>query len=114
MTLISWIWCPISGFLSIVLLVISWGSVFGILFAIIGFFRKRTPFYTFILYFTVGIVSSFLFRGIFWISDRIATPDGISTLLFWLAVGIFGLAGLTYFPRLLAQLWQSTNSITEM
>ena len=105
----SYLWSPISGILSVIFLVVSWGSIFGMLFAIIGIIRKRCPWYAIFIFLAVGIIALLLFKGVFWVSDRIITSDGLITVLFWVSVGIFGLGSLVSFPQLLKELWRSTN-----
>ena len=111
MAFFSYLWSPISGILSVIFLVVSWGSIFGVLFAIIGIIRKRCPWYAVFIFIAVGVIASLLFRAVFWLSDRIITSDGLVTLLFWVSVGLFGLGGLVSFPQLLKELWRSTNRV---
>jgi len=113
MVIISWIWAPLIGFLSIVFLVLAWGGLFGTIFAIIGMVRKRARWWAVPLYFSLSVIFSVLFRAVFWLSDRVMTSDVISTGLVWGTIIITGLGALFEMPKLLKELWKLTNQAEE-
>lgn len=107
--LLSWVWSAVSGALSVFLLVVSWGAFISIPFGIVGALRKRCKWSATLTYVVVCIVGSLAFRGLFWVSDRIAHDDSVSTALFWGAVLLAGLGGVPSFITLLKDNWAATN-----
>jgi hypothetical protein len=108
--LISWAASTIGGFLSVVFLVIGWGAIPASIMAVIGVIRRRCPWYTIPMYLLLVPIGTFLFRSVFWVLERVAQPDTLSTTLFWGAVLISGLGALfSAGPTLLKEIWQVTN-----
>jgi uncharacterized repeat protein (TIGR02543 family) len=108
--LISWVASAIGGFSSVVALVIGWGAIPATIMAVIGVFRRRCKWYAIPIYLSLIPVGSFGFRGVFWVLERVAQPDTVSTALFWGAVFISGLGALfSAGPTLLKEVWQLTN-----
>lgn len=109
-TLLSWIWSPLAGSLTVICLVISWGALISTLFGIVGAIRRRCEWKVIPTYVMICVVGSLGFRAVFWLSDRIAQPDSFSTLLFWGAVLVTGLGGISQGFVLLRETWSTTNS----
>jgi hypothetical protein len=108
--LISWVASAIGGFLSVVFLVVGWGAIPASVMAVIGAIRRRCKWYAIPIYLLLIPVGSFGFRGVFWVLERVAQPDIVSTALFWGAVFISGLGTLfSAGPTLLKEVWQLTN-----
>jgi hypothetical protein len=108
-SLISWAWSFIAGLLSMILLVVAWGSLISVVFAIIGVLRGRSKVTPILIYLLVCVVASLLFRSIFWVSDRLMKPDTLSTALFWGSIFIAVLGAIKEVPRMLKETWQTTN-----
>ena len=108
--LISWVASAIGGFLSVVFLVVGWGAIPASVMAVIGVIRRRCKWYAIPIYLLLIPVGSFGFRGVFWVLERVAQPDTLSTALFWGAVFISGLGALfSAGPTLLKEVWKLTN-----
>lgn len=106
---ISWVWSFIAGIVSVILLVVAWGALISVFFAIIGKFRGRCKWSPIFIYLLVSIVASLVFRSIFWVSDRLMKPDTLSTVLFWGSIFIAVLGAIKEVPRLLKETWVATN-----
>jgi len=108
--LISWVASAVGGFLSVVFLVIGWGAIPASIMAVIGAIRRRCPWYVLPMYLLLIPIGTLLFRGVFWVLERVAQPDALSTTLFWGAVFFTGLGALfSAGPTLLKEIWQITN-----
>lgn len=108
--LVSWVASTIAGFLSVVFLVFAWGAIPATIMAVIGAIRRRCKWYAIPMYLLLIPIGSFLYRGVFWVLERVAQPDTLSTTLFWGAVFISGLGTLfSAGPTLLKEVWQVTN-----
>lgn len=108
--LISWIASAIGGLLSVVALVVTWGAIPATIMACIGVFRRRCRWYAIPTYLALVPIGYFLSRGIFWVLERFAQPDPLSTTLFWGAVLVTGLRALfSEGPTLFKEVWQLTN-----
>lgn len=108
--LISWVASAIGGILSVVFLVVGWGAIAATVMAVIGVFRRRCKWYAIPMYLLLIPVGSFLFRGVFWVLERVAQSDTLSTTLFWSAVFITGFGALfSAGPTLLKEVWRLTN-----
>ena len=108
--LISWVASAIGGILTVVALVIGWGAIPATVMAVIGALRRRCKWYAIPIYVSLIPVGSFVFRGVFWVLERVTQPDTVSTALFWGAVTITGLGALfSAGPTLLKEVWQLTN-----
>jgi hypothetical protein len=108
--LISWAASAIGGILSVVFLVIGWGAIPASIMAVIGAIRRRCRWYAIPIYLLLIPVGTFLFRGVFWVLERVAQPDTVSTTLFWGAVFTTGLGTLFGAePTLFKEVWQVTN-----
>jgi hypothetical protein len=92
MLLISWVWSFIAGTLAVAFLLMEYGGLAAIGLAIIGIIRRRCPWWGPFLYAAIAVVSALLFRSVFWMSERLAQDDVISTALFWSAT-LLGLLG---------------------
>ena len=92
--LISWAASAIGGSLSVVFLVIGWAAIPASIMAVIGAIRRRCRWYAILIYLLLIPIGSFLFRGVFWVLERVAQPDTVSTTLFWCAVFTTGLGAL--------------------
>lgn len=112
-TLISWVWSFAAGMLSAISMVVSWGAFISVIFAVIGVIRGRCKWYTIPIYLLVCIVASLLFRSLFWVSDRIARPDVVSTALFWTSTFLAGMGGLKYGFQMLKETWVTTNGMSQ-
>lgn len=110
-SLVSWIWSPLSGVLSVIFLIISWGALISVVFAVIGAARRRCRWWLIPVYLAVSAVASLLFRSLFWISDHIAQGDVPSTALFWGAVLVAGFGGIGQGLSLLRETWRATNGV---
>lgn len=108
-SLLSWIWSPLAGMLTVICLVVSWGALISVLFAIIGVTRRRCGWKVIPIYVAVCIIGSLGFQAVFWISDRIARGDTFSTVLFWGAVFLAGFGALGQGFSLLRETWSTTN-----
>ena len=110
LNLISWIASAIGGLLSVVALVVTWGAIPASIMAVIGVIRRRCRWFAIPIYLLLIPIGTFLFRGVFWVLERVAQPDTLSTTLFWGAVFITGLGALfSAGPTLLKEVWQVTN-----
>jgi hypothetical protein len=108
--LISWVWSFFAGVLSVSFLLIAWGAIPATVFAIIGVFRGRCPKYAIFMYAALIPICTFLFKAVFWISDRIMQPDNVSTTIFWSSVFISAVGALFIeAPRLMKEVWRLTN-----
>lgn len=110
---ISWLWSPVAGMMSVISLVVSWGALISVVFAMIGLIRRRCRWTVLPTYLLISLVGTFFFRAVFWISDRIAYGDTVSTVLFWGAVLTTGLGALGQGVGLLRQTWAATNGVNE-
>ena len=64
------------GFWSfMIFLVIALGGVIATAFAVIGLLRGRCRWYAAVMYLFCIAIGFFLFRGVLWISEKIAQPD---------------------------------------
>lgn len=91
------------------MLVISWGALISVVFAVIGVIRRRCRWTALPTYLVVSLAGALLFRMVFWISDRVMLDDTASTVLFWGAVIMAGLGALGAGLALLRQAWAATN-----
>jgi len=60
------------------------------------------------------VVSALLFRSVFWMSERLAQDDVISTALFWSATLLGLLGSFREGKRLMREVWRSTNGQPEV
>ena len=79
MLLLSWAWSVVAGISSVIFLVIALGGVIATAFAVIGLLRGRCRRYAAVMYLFCIAIGFFLFRGVLWISEKIAQPDTIRT-----------------------------------
>jgi hypothetical protein len=79
MLLLSWAWSVVAGISSVIFLVIALGGVIATAFAVIGLLRGRCRWYAAVMYLFCIAIGFFLFRGVLWISEKIAQPDTVST-----------------------------------
>jgi len=110
MVILSWAWSAVAGIASVIFLTIALGGVIATTLAVIGIFRGRCRWYAVVMYLCCVAIGSFLFRGVFWISEEIAQPDTISTGLFWANAAVCAIEALSISPKLIAQVWQLTNT----
>jgi len=66
------------------------------------------------LYAAIAVVSALLFRSVFWMSERLAQDDVISTALFWSATLLGLLGSFREGKRLMREVWRSTNGQPEV
>jgi succinate dehydrogenase hydrophobic anchor subunit len=106
----SWAASAAGGVLSVVFLVIACGALAATVMATIGVIRGRCPWYSIPLYLLLVAIGSFLFRGVFWILERVTRPDAVNEAIFWGTVLIGVVAVVTGGQRLLNEIWQATNA----
>ena len=108
--LVSWLWSPVAGLLSLVFLMMSWAGVVAFFFGLVGVARGRCRWWAGPFYLGLGIIASLLFHGILRLSDWIMQPDWFSTTLFWSAIAIGGLNLPKFGAEYIRDLWRATNS----
>ena len=68
--------------------------------AVIGLLRGRCRWYAIVMYLFCIATGSFLFRGVLWISEKIAQSDTISNGLFWTSAAACAIEALSISPQI--------------
>lgn len=82
----------------------------GIIFSLIGAVRKKVPWYTFMIHICLVLILFLLFEVSLTLLEKVAQPDSFSTGLFWSGVLWGGITFIASFPKLLKEVWLSTNT----
>ncbi len=96
-------------FLMVVLLIFSWGGIPATFFAIIGALRRRCPWYMWLIYICITIVSGLLYQGLFWIAPYLSEGDRVSSILSTIVLFLGIIPGFIALIKLLAEVWKVTN-----
>lgn len=107
--ILSWIWNPFMGLLSLVFLFMAWGAVPATVLAIIGVIRRRCRWWAILMYAVLVPICALLFKGVMWLAPIFSQDDNLSTALFWTPI-LFGCLGaIGALPKLLREVWRVTN-----
>jgi len=107
---VSWFWSFTAGGLAVAFVVMWVAAAFGVVMGAMGAVRRRCPWYAALIYTGIIVICMILQWALFWLTDRIALPDVISTAAFWAATALGALWALTGGGlSLLREVWKSTN-----